>query len=40
LVPLKGTGHCKTGTESEEVEEEPMATVSAKEQQHQAMVEA
>jgi hypothetical protein len=28
-VPLKSTGHRNTGTESKEIEEEPMATVGA-----------
>jgi hypothetical protein len=36
-VPLKSTGHHNCGTGPEEVEEEPMAMVSAKEQQQRAI---
>jgi hypothetical protein len=32
-VPLKSTGHRKTGTGPEEVEEKPTSTVRAQEQQ-------
>jgi hypothetical protein len=39
-VLLKSTEHRRTETEPEEVEEEPMATASAKEQQWRATVKA
>jgi hypothetical protein len=36
-VSSKSTGHRKTGTEHEEVDEEPMATAIAQEQRRRAM---